>query len=737
MKKLLTLIFLSITSFCQIHAEITWTLSNDGTLTISGTDMPNYYYEDREDERYGPPYISNIPWVDRRYGIKKVVIEDGVTNIGDYAFYDCTNLASVTIPNSVTSIGSAFYGCSRLTSITIPESVKSIGTTAFYGCSSLTSITIPESVTSIGSSAFNSCSGLTSITIPNSVTSIGSSAFSGCSGLTSITIPESVTSIGAYAFSGCHSLTSVSISMKNIPKNIFNGFSGLTSVTISENVTNIGEAAFRNCSGLTSITIPNSVTSIGNSAFSGCSGITSVTISEGVTSIGTSAFSDCKGLTSVTIPSSVTSIDGGAFSGCDNLVDLKYNAKNAMLSTSNTILSFPISIKTVTIGNDVEAIPAYFIYGNTNVTSITIPYGVASIGNSAFCKCSGLASVTIPNSVTSVGNSAFAECNGLTSITIPNSVTSIGSSALANCYGIREIYSLNAAPPKADDAFTGMNTQHAKLFVPEGTADAYKYAHGWMDFLNIYETTYSTVQTPAESITISDNMVEIAKGYYKEKTVTYVREGDAISKDYYASFCLPFAVDPNDAQFKAVYVPLGIALYNTDANTLRIGFYKEDKMISAGTPFLALLAVDNKVEIKNALPVSYDQEMPAVKTSVVRTYNFNDHNGIMSENSNYAINFSGTYKQASPANANTFNADGSVWASASVAPYRAYVVLTKNNTNARIISSFDDETISTGIKKLQITNDKSFVYDLNGRMVNKNALKAGIYIKNGKKVVVK
>jgi len=631
---------------------------------------------------------------------------------------------------------------------------------AFAGCSGLTFATIGNSVTSIGSSAFNSCSGLTSITIPNSVTSIGSSAFSGCSGLTSITIPESVTSIGAYAFSGCHSLTSVSISMKNIPKNIFNGFSGLTSVTISENVTNIGEAAFRNCSGLTSITIPNSVTSIGNSAFSGCSGIisvtipnsvtsignsafsgcsgiTSVTISEGVTSIGTSAFSDCKGLTSVTIPSSVTSIDGGAFSGCDNLVDLKYNAKNAMLSTSNTILSFPISIKTVTIGNDVEAIPAYFIYGNTNVTSITIPYGVASIGNSAFCKCSGLASVTIPNSVTSVGNSAFAECNGLTSITIPNSVTSIGSSALANCYGIREIYSLNAAPPKADDAFTGMNTQHAKLFVPEGTADAYKYAHGWMDFLNIYETTYSTVQTPAESITISDNMVEIAKGYYKEKTVTYVREGDAISKDYYASFCLPFAVDPNDAQFKAVYVPLGIALYNTDANTLRIGFYKEDKMISAGTPFLALLAVDNKVEIKNALPVSYDQEMPAVKTSVVRTYNFNDHNGIMSENSNYAINFSGTYKQASPANANTFNADGSVWASASVAPYRAYVVLTKNNTNARIISSFDDETISTGIKKLQITNDKSFVYDLNGRMVNKNALKAGIYIKNGKKVVVK
>ena len=109
----------------------------------------------------------------------------------------------------------------------------------------------------------------------------------------------------------------------------------------------------------------------------------------------------------------------------------------------------------------------------------------------------------------------------------------------------------------------------------------------------------------------------------------------------------------------------------------------------------------------------------------------------MSENNDYAINFSGTYKQVSPANANTFNADGSVGASASVAPYRAYVALTKNNTNARIISSFDDETIATGIKEFQITNDKSSVYDLNGRMVNENNLKSGLYIKNGKKVVVK
>ncbi|GHT12598.1 hypothetical protein AGMMS4956_07450 [Bacteroidia bacterium] len=150
----------------------------------------------------------------------------------------------------------AFFYCSGLTSVTIGNSVTSIGDMAFFYCSGLTSVTIGNSVTSIGSYAFYDCSGLTAVTIPNSVTSIGESAFSGCSGLTSVTIPNSVTSIGDEAFSGC---------------------SGLTSVTIPNSVTSIGDRAFEGCSGLTSVTIPNSVTSIGDEAFAWCSGLTSVT----------------------------------------------------------------------------------------------------------------------------------------------------------------------------------------------------------------------------------------------------------------------------------------------------------------------------------------------------------------------------------------------------------------------------------------------------------------------------
>ncbi len=213
-----------------------------------------------------------------------------VTSIGKYAFYKCSGLTSVTIPNSVTSIGiSAFYNCSGLTSVTIGNSVTSIGNSAFSNCSGLISIIVDES-----NPSFSSIEGILynndattliycpitkkTVTIPNSVTSIGYSAFSGCSGLTSVTIPNSVTSIGERAFSGC---------------------SGLTSVTIGNSVTSIGYYAFDGCYGLTSVTIPNSVTTIVQSAFSNCRGLTSVTIGNSVTSIGKYAFSGCSKLTSI------------------------------------------------------------------------------------------------------------------------------------------------------------------------------------------------------------------------------------------------------------------------------------------------------------------------------------------------------------------------------------------------------------------------------------------------------
>ena len=293
-----------------------------------------------------------------------------LTSIGKEAFQYCSSLESVTIPDSVTSIGGGAFESSSLTSVVIPDSVTSIGNRAFALCDSLTSVTIPDSVTTIGEETFFNCSILESVTIPDSVTSIGESAFGYCDSLTSVTIPDSVTSIDRGAFSHCSSLKSVVIpdGVTTIGEETFFNCSILESVTIPDSVTSIGQSAFSGCESLTSVTIPDSVTSIGYEAFRGCSSLTSVTIPDSVTSIGECAFYMCYSLTSVVIPDSVTSIDDYAFQYCRSL------------------------------------------------TSIVIPDSVTSIDWEAFSGCRSLTSVTIPDSVTSIGQSAFSGCSSLTTV---------------------------------------------------------------------------------------------------------------------------------------------------------------------------------------------------------------------------------------------------------------------------------------------------------------------------------
>ena len=307
--------------------------------------------------------------------IPETVTNDGqtysVTSIGKNAFYFCSGLTSVTIPNSVTSIKDwAFYSCNGLTSVIIPNSITSIGKYAFFGCSSLTSVSIPNSITSIGYRAFYRafafCSGLTSVTIPESVTNIGDEAFYDVLNLiyngSATGAPWGALSVNGYMEGNLIYESEAKISLLGCVRTTTGD------ITIPNSVTSIGRSAFFGCSGLTSVTIPNSVTSIGNYTFSGCSGLTSVSIGNSVTSIGDQAFSGCSGLTSVTIPESVTSIGNHAFFGCFGL------------------------------------------------TSVTIPNSVTSIGERAFSGCSGLTSVTIGNSVTSIGERAFSGCSGLISI---------------------------------------------------------------------------------------------------------------------------------------------------------------------------------------------------------------------------------------------------------------------------------------------------------------------------------
>ena len=436
---------------------------------------------------------------DENTEITELIIPEGVTSIGYSAFQNCTGLTSITIPNSVTSIGTdAFSGCTGLTSITIPNSVTSIGYGAFYGCTGLTSITIPNSVTSIGYYAFNGCTGLTSVTIPNSVTSIGNYAFNGCTGLTSVTIGSGVTSIGEGAFYGCTGLTSVIV--PDIAKwcNISFSYGGnplcyahhlysdenteITELVIPEGVTSIGNVAFSGCTGLTSITIPNSVTSIGEGAFSGCTGLTSIEIPNSVTSIGYGAFRNCTGLTSIEIPNSVTSIEDDAFYGCTGLtkVIVPDIAKWCNISFSSSDAN-PLSY-------------AHHLYSdeNTEITELVIPEGVTSIGNVAFQNCTGLTSIEIPNSVTSIGESAFYDCKCLTSVTIGNGVTSIGEYTFYGCTGLTSVKVANETPPSISSS-TFSNRANATLYVPAGSKASYEAADYWKDFKKIVDTSFNLV----------------------------------------------------------------------------------------------------------------------------------------------------------------------------------------------------------------------------------------------------
>ena len=348
--------------------------------------------------------------------LTSITLPESVTSIGDRAFEDCSSLTAINIPEGVTSIeSSAFSGCSSLTSITIPEGVTSIGDYAFWGCSSLKSITIPEGVTSIGSYAFSDCSSLTTITIPedSKLTIIGRDAFSYCSSLTAITLPKSVTYIGWYAFMYCSSLTAITIpeSVTSIESSTFSSCSSLTSITLPESVTSIESGAFWSCSSLTSITLPESVTSIGDYAFEGCSSLTTITIPEGVTSFGDVAFYGCSSLERVTINCAYV---GNWFSGLSSI-------KEIVLGASVTSIGWDAfhgcsSLTAINIPESVTSIGDETFYDCSKLTSITIPEGVTSIGYYTFYGCSSLTSIVLPKSVALISSEAFAYCSGLTDV---------------------------------------------------------------------------------------------------------------------------------------------------------------------------------------------------------------------------------------------------------------------------------------------------------------------------------
>ncbi len=392
-----------------------------------------------------------------------------VKTIADNAFRNNDAIASVTISDSVTSIGyRAFDGCSSLTSIYIPNSVTTIGSYAFEDCSNLTiycqacskpsgwaydwcdefsddrpvvwssylgmhgyfddfeyGVCIDEDGNKyIAITGYNASN--TDVVIPESINvngeniivkAIADNAFDRSS-LTSIYIPDSVTTIGYSAFYSCSNLTTATISessqLTTIGESAFYNCSSLTSIYIPDSVTAIGSRAFYECSSLTSIYIPDSVTTIGSGVFFNCSSLTSIYIPEGVTTIGSDTFCRCSNLATVTISESsqLTTIGSSAFAGCSSL----------------TSIYIPDSV--TTIGSD-----AFRRCSNLATVTISESSQLTTIGSFAFSGCSNLMTVTISENsqLTSIGSFAFDGCSSLTSIYIPNSVTTIGLDAFEDC----------------------------------------------------------------------------------------------------------------------------------------------------------------------------------------------------------------------------------------------------------------------------------------------------------------
>lgn len=410
------------------HTRMTWTLTEDGELTISGT---GYMWVDIYSEV--AESLAETPWKPYRDSIRRLVIEEGVQTISYAAFRDCTALTEVFLPESLLSVATrTFKGCTALTAVHFPENLKYINSEMFTGCTSLERVTLPESVERIYAKAFSGCVSLAEITMPAHMKYIGDNAFNGCRSLQRIVIPEGVTevkedtfldcialknvslpegltTIESGAFANCRSLTEISLpnSLTSIRNSAFSGCSALKEIEIPDTVREINEAAFSRCAALESVILPAGLRTIAPYLFYGCESLQSVTIPESVVWIEVNAFQNCSSVTDISIPANVKTIQQLAFAGMDSLQAFEVSEDNPYFSAGEygclynkdktTLVSYP---------------------GGRAASAFTVPDGVSSIELSAFADLPTLESVTFPASVTDIVRGAFYRCPNIVSFTV-------------------------------------------------------------------------------------------------------------------------------------------------------------------------------------------------------------------------------------------------------------------------------------------------------------------------------
>ncbi|MBQ6165630.1 MAG: leucine-rich repeat protein [Clostridia bacterium] len=520
--------------------DVVFTLYSDGVLRISGSGV------------IGPAdwdSMEEMPWYSYRTQIKSVVIENGVTGIGESAFSGCSILTSVTIPGSVTSIGSyAFYGCSSLESVTIPGSVTSIGYRAFYNCSSLNAVYYTgtrEEWNALGVSDYNInyaavyCTGSEPQVVKQGMCGRNISYVLDDTGTLTLTGTGEMinygwcsTSAPWYSVKDQIKIVRVSDGITTISSSAFYMCYNLKSIELPESINTIEGCAFRGCYGLTSITIPASVTTIVQDAFYDCDGLKSVNISdlaawcsieftgEGescnplsyahylyingelvadlvipdvVTTIGYMTFSGCVNITSITIPNCVNSIEYGAFLNCSNLADIIISDSVINIS-SGAFYGTALYNDPEKWENGVLYIGNHLIKANSElVGTYTVKDGTVSITEDAFENHNGLFEITLPDSLRVIGYEAFYNCDGLTSVTIPSGVTRIGNYAFGYCDNLTSVTIPGSVTSIGDYAFYDCDNLTDIYF--RGTEEQW-YALG----LSSYYYNYATVHFASGNI---------------------------------------------------------------------------------------------------------------------------------------------------------------------------------------------------------------------------------------------
>ena len=700
-------------------------------------------------------------------GLTSITIPASVTSIGDYAFLGCTGLSAFMVDNGNTAYAAEdgvlfnkdkttlhiYPNGNKRDTYTIPASVTRIANHAFAYCTGLTTVFMePTTPPTLGNSAFDNCDKLDAIYVPaasldayktawtnyaskiqgydgtcgdnvywsynstnktltifgtgamadysytnrpwysfrtdittvdirNGVTTIGNEAFDGCYALTNISIPTSVTSIGDYAFQYCTGLESISVASGNTKYDSRNDCNAIIETTSNTLML-----------GCMNTVIPNTVTSIGSSAFYECYDLKEITIPASVTSIGDYAFAYCDGLTSITIPASVTSIGDYAFAYCDGL------------------------------------------------TSITIPASVTSIGNKAFAYCDDLTSITISEGVTSIGQFAFNGCYALTSITIPASVTSIGHYAFQNCTSLTTVFMVSTTPPTLGNRIFNVCKALDAIYVPTDNVDDYKAA--WSDYKDKIKGLDEIIEIALADNASNSGLIAAVNGQAHHVTL----QGRTLTKNgEWNTLCLPFSMTAEQIAASPLAGATIKTLDNTvngtslsDAGVLTLKF-TDATAITAGVPYI-IKWTETGANITNpkftGVTISSTEPTPVTSTDgkvtfvgqyspfeIVESGATGDNQG----NKNEIIMLSSGNKLGYSKNPRTLHT------------FRCHFYIPTNDSQQQarsfVLDFGDGETTAITTPDFMDFTDKAGAwYTIDGRKLDKQPAKKGLYIMNGKKV---